>query len=64
MKKIYHQPECTSCEISLKLLQTVSGETGGEGVKPGEGGEIDYSRGYRWHNRLWDEDEDDWLLEP
>ena len=58
MKKNYQQPESTTFEMSLNLLQdTVSGETGGGGVKPGEGDEEDYSRRLRDLRQRWGDDE-------
>jgi len=60
MKKNYQQPESTAFEMSLNLLQdTVSGETGGSGVKPGEGDPEDYAREWRNPRQDWDDEESD-----
>ena len=58
MKKNYQHPESESIEMSLNLLQdTVSGETGGGSVKPGEGDDEDYARELRNPRQIWDDEE-------
>lgn len=54
MKKYYQEPSVKELEMDEALMDTVSGEGGSSGVKPGEGGR-DLSRRGRIFS---DEDED------
>ncbi|MBQ9357443.1 MAG: hypothetical protein IJT98_09175 [Prevotella sp.] len=62
MKKEYKKPAVTQAHIeSVNPLAN----SGVWSDKMGYGGVDDgtHAPSSRWHNRLWDDDDDDWLLE-